>query len=91
MRELFSKLMPPALLDGQVRLLLSNMGGSVLPAVLFISALAWRVHDSVQTQTVVLWWFATLATSILSWQQRVTTLNAVGALTKKKISSGRVV
>ena len=68
MRELFSKLMPPALLDGQLRLLLSNMGGSVLPAVLFISALAWRVHDSVQTQTVVLWWFATLATSILSWQ-----------------------
>ena len=68
MRELFSKLMPPALLDGQLRLLLSNMGGSVLSAVLFISALAWRVHDSVQTQTVVLWWFATLATSILSWQ-----------------------
>lgn len=68
MRELFSKLMPPALLDGQLRLLLSNMGGSVLPAVLFISALAWRLNDSVQTQTVVLWWFATLFTSILSWQ-----------------------
>ena len=68
MRELFSRLKPPALLDGQLRLLLSNMGGSVLPAILFISALAWRLHDSVQTQTVVMWWLATLATSILSWQ-----------------------
>ena len=68
MHQLFLKLKPPALLDGQLRLLLSNMGGSVIPAFLFISVLAWRLLDSVQTQTAVMWWLATLSTSILSWQ-----------------------
>lgn len=41
MRELFSKLMPPALLDGQLRLLLSNMDGSVIPAMRFVQRLGW--------------------------------------------------
>jgi len=41
MHQLLLKLKPTALLDGQLRLLLSNMGGSVIPAMRFVQRLGW--------------------------------------------------
>jgi len=68
MHQLFLKLKAPPLLEGQLRLLLSNMGGSVVSAVVFITVLAWRLQDSVETKTVVIWWLATITSSVLCWQ-----------------------
>jgi len=58
---------PGQLLNEQLRIVLRNQDGSVIPGIAFMALLAWRMAQSVQWEKVLAWWLAMSFFSLVGW------------------------
>ncbi len=60
---------PGHLLNEQLRIVLRNQDGSVIPGIAFMTLLAWRMVQSVQWEKVLAWWLTISIYSLVVWLQ----------------------